>query len=53
MRLALTVWRLDVYLVLGRIYSITWDDFEQTCLRMAWRGKPVLRWGWARNRSVA
>lgn len=49
MRLALKLWRLELYLVLGRVYAIHWDDYEHTCLRAAWRGRRLLCWGWKRD----
>jgi len=45
MLLHLKLWPLEVYFVLGRVYRPAYDDVQRTCLRMAWRGQPMLRFG--------
>jgi len=43
--IAIVLGPLQVYLVVGRVYVINWDGWQRTCLRVAWRGHPKLRWG--------
>lgn len=32
----LQIWRLNLFMVLGRVYNINVDGFQRTCLRAAW-----------------
>ena len=32
----LKLWRLQVYLVLGRVYQPSLDCLQRSCLRLAW-----------------
>jgi hypothetical protein len=34
-----------VLLVIGKVWDVRDDQFQTTCLRVAWRGRPVLRLG--------